>query len=112
MADFIFCNQEREEFFLANIKKCKNNDNYHKAFFYVMGLTKETRTHIQSMFDYRNGCIKPAGMYSRWQTSTTAKVYRLAFNLWNGYTEEGYDQDFTPEKLFCCELAPYFMKGR
>ena len=29
----------------------------------------------------------------------------------NGYAEEGQERYFTPEELFCCEFAPYFMEG-
>ena len=39
------------------------------------------------------------------------QVCHLAFNLWNGYAEEGREKLFTPEELFCCEFAPYFMEG-
>ena len=35
------------------------------------------------------GCIIPEGMHGGWQTSGTVKVCHLAFNLWNGFTEEG-----------------------
>ena len=31
--------------------------------------------------------------------------------LWNGYAEEGREKYSTPEELFCCEFAPYFMEG-
>ena len=45
------------------------------------------------------------------QTSGTVKVCHLAFNLWNGFTEEGRENLYTPEELFCCGYAPYFMEG-
>lgn len=32
-------------------------------------------------------------------------------NLWNGFTEEGRENLYTPEELFCCGYAPYFMEG-
>ena len=66
---------------------------------------------MNSMFDFKTDCIKPEGMHAGWQTSGTVKVCHLAFNLWNGYTEEGRERYFTPEELFCCEFAPYFMEG-
>lgn len=34
-----------------------------------------------------------------------------AANLWNGFTEEGRENLYTPEELFCCGYAPYFMEG-
>jgi hypothetical protein len=91
--------------------KCRVNDCYHRAFFYVMGIAAETRANISQMFDFKTDCIVPEGMHGGWQTSGTVKVCRLAFNLWNNYVEEGGEKSFTPEDLFCCEFAPYFMEG-
>lgn len=39
------------------------------------------------------------------------KVCYLAFNLWNNYVEERREKSFTPEDLFGCKFAPYFMEG-
>ena len=29
----------------------------------------------------------------------------------DGFTEEGRENLYTPEELFCCGYAPYFMEG-
>ena len=50
-------------------------------------------------------------MHGGWQTSGTVRVCRLAFNLWNGYTDPEHSNAYSPEDLFCCEFAPYFMEG-
>lgn len=84
---------------------------YHQSFFYVMGIAPETRANIRQMFDFKQDCIKPEGMHGGWQTSGTVRVCRLAFNLWNGYTEPEHSNAYSPEDLFCCEFAPYFMEG-
>jgi len=110
MSEIRFRNTVHRDFFLENMK-CKVNDCYHRAFFYVMGIAGETRRNINSMFDFKTDCIKPEGMHAGWQTSGTVKVCHLAFNLWNGYAEEGREKYSTPEELFCCEFAPYFMEG-
>lgn len=68
--------------------KCKVNDCYHRAFFYVMGIASETRANISQMFDFKNDWITPEGMHGGWQTSGTVKGCHFAFNLWNGYAEE------------------------
>lgn len=91
--------------------KCRVNDCYHRAFFYVMGIASETRANIKQMFDFKNDCIVPEGMRGGWQTSGTVKVCHLAFNLWNGYSEDRRGDEYTPNDLFCCEYAPYFMEG-
>ncbi|MEY8483694.1 DUF6075 family protein [Lachnospiraceae bacterium 48-21] len=111
MPDIRFRNAAHREFFVEMMGKSKVNDCYHRAFFYVMGIASETRQNINAMFDFKHDWIEPDGMHGGWQTSGTVKVCHLAFNLWNGYTEEGRERDFTPEELFCCEFAPYFMEG-
>ena len=111
MSEIRFRNTAHRDFFLENMMKCRVNDCYHRAFFYVMGIAAETRANISQMFDFKTDCIVPEGMHGGWQTSGTVKVCRLAFNLWNNYVEEGREKSFTPEDLFCCEFAPYFMEG-
>ena len=74
-------------------------------------ISEETRMNIGKMFDFKRDCIIPEGMHGGWQTSGTVKVCHLAFNLWNGFTEEGRETLCTPEELFCCGYAPYFMEG-
>lgn len=111
MSNIQFRSAEHRDFFLENMSKCRVNDSYHRAFFYVMGIASETRANISQMFDFKNDCIEPDRMHGGWQTSGTVRVCRLAFNLWNGYTDMDSPQSFTPEDLFCCEFAPYFMEG-
>ena len=63
--------------------------------------------------------IRPAALEEGWQTGGTARIVRMAFNLWNGwcYESEEEAQDgrmseaFTPDNLFCCEFAPYFYEA-
>lgn len=53
------------DFFMSKIvnkemmSKCKVNDCYHRAFFYVMGIAGETRANINQMFDFKQDCIEP-----------------------------------------------------
>ena len=100
MSQIIFKSKEHRDFFLEMMSKCKVNDCYHRAFFYVMGIAGETRANINQMFDFKQDCIEPEGMYGGWQTSGTVKVCHLAFNLRNNYVEEGRETSFTPEDLF------------
>ena len=111
MSEIRFRSAAHRDFFLENMMKCRVNDCYHRAFFYVMGIASETRANIKQMFDFKNDCIVPEGMRGGWQTSGTVKVCHLAFNLWNGYSEDRRGDEYTPNDLFCCEYAPYFMEG-
>lgn len=107
----IFKDDDHREFFESCMEKSKVADCYHEAFFYIMGTTSETRAHISSLFDFGKDGIKPDGLHEAWQTSTTRKACRLAFNLWNGYIEDEDGSRYTPEDIFATDLAPYLMQG-
>jgi len=111
MSDVKFRSAAHRDFFLEMMSKCRTNDSYHRAFFYVIGISAETRANINQMFDFKTDCIKPEGMHGGWQTSGTVRVCHLAFNLWNGYTEKDSKDSYTPYDLFCCGYAPYFIEG-
>ena len=68
-------------------------------------------THLDVYKRQKQDCIDPEGMHGGWQTSGTVRVCRLAFNLWNGYTDPEHSNAYSPEDFFCCEFAPYFMEG-
>ena len=106
-----FKSEEHRSFYFAMLNKGGVDDCYHRAFFYVMGLSAETRAHIDNLFDFKEDCIRPAGLRGGWQTSGTMRICRLAFNLWNGHTETKERAAYTPYELFCCEYALYFMEG-
>lgn len=106
MADIKFRDTAHRDFFLENMMKCRVNDCYHRAFFYVMGIASETRANINQMFNFKEDCIEPEGMHGGWQTSGTVKVCHLAFNLWNGYAEEGQERYFTPGSCSAVSLLP------
>lgn len=65
MAKIQFRNKAHRDFVFENLEKCRHNDCYHQAFFYVMGISEETRMNIGKMFDFKNDCIVPEGMYGR-----------------------------------------------
>ena len=63
MSKIQFRNAAHRDFVLENLDKCKVNDCYHRAFFYVMGISEETRMNIGKMFDFKRDCIIPEGMH-------------------------------------------------
>lgn len=69
MADIKFRDTAHRDFFLENMMKCRVNDCYHRAFFYVMGIASETRANINQMFNFKEDCIEPEGMHGGWQTT-------------------------------------------
>ena len=122
MSEIRFRNAAHRDFFLESMMKCRVNDCYHRAFFYVMGIAEETRKNINSMFDFKTDCIEPEGMHAGWQTSGSVRVVRMAFNLYCNGTPSVLDYDdaeeqvdecrrYTVEELFCCAYAPYFWQA-
>ncbi len=55
--------------------------------------------------------IKPEALHEGWQTGGSARLTRLAFNLWNGYVEKGEESLSTPYEMFDCGYAPYFYEA-
>ena len=111
METILFAGREHEAFFSEMLIKTRNNDTYHRAFFYAMGICPETRRNIHALFDFKEGGIKSEGLAAAWQTGGTRRLCRLAFNLWNGWTEEGKENRSTPYELFDCGFAPYFFEA-
>ena len=83
-------------------------DAYHRALFYALGISSDVRRHIDSLYDFDARCIKLEGFNQPWQTSSTLRCCRLAFNLFNGFCSTGEDWDnlendavsYTPYELF------------
>jgi len=75
MSEVKFRSTAHRDFFLEMMQRCKTNDTYHRAFFYVMGIAGETRTNIERMFNFKEDCINPEGMHGGWQTSGTVRVW-------------------------------------
>ena len=67
--------------------------------------------NIGKMFDFKRDCIITGRYARRLADKWHSQGCHLAFNLWNGFTEEGKENLYTPEELFCCGYAPYFMEG-
>lgn len=106
-----FASKEHENFYYAMLEKCRNTDSYHRAFFYCMGISDDIRKHIHALFDFKMDCIELDGLNNGFQTGGTKRLTRLAFNLWNGFTEEGNECLSSPSELFDCGYAPYFFEA-
>lgn len=106
-----FKSKQHQQFYYEMLEKANCDDCYHKAFFYTMGVCSDTRNHIGTLFNFKENRIIPTGLEAGWQTSGSRKVCHLSFNLWNGFTSEGNEKDFTPYELFDCEFAPQFYEA-
>lgn len=111
MTKINFKSPAHKEFYETMLASAKRQDSYHRAFFYVAGISDMTRENIKRIFDFENDCIIPEGLHDGWQTSGTERISLMAFNLWNGYTEEGREDLSTPYELFDTGDMQYFFEG-
>ena len=106
---------EHKEFFEKWIKTDNKCNPYRKSLFYILGLTKETRHKIDALYNTEENYIKFDGLNKEWQTETTLKICRLAFNLYNGsHGEQDEDEKalyYTPYYIFDCELVVYMLEA-
>ena len=117
-----FKNKEHEAFYKENIQKCRYQDVYHKTLIYCLGIDRDTRDHIDRIYDFRSGNVIPECLHEGWLTSGSARVIRMAFNLYCNDTPSVYgikkkdDQLrecklYNVEELFCCGYARYFWEA-
>ncbi len=59
-------------------------DRQRQALFYLLGVSEETRKHINSIYDFEECCIIPEILTSGWQTSSSRALTALAFDLYHG----------------------------
>lgn len=122
MNTIIFQTKEHEDFFFSKIQKCRYQDVYHAALVYCLGLSEDTRKHVEQIYDFKTGCVRTECLSKGWQTSGSKKIVRMAYSLYNNGTPSIYDYDnsedqlrecslYSAEDLFCCSYAPFFWQA-
>ena len=121
-AEIMFVNREHKDFYYLALDKAGNCDAYHKALLYCLGIDKDTRRHICAIYDFDDHVVKPNCLQEGWITSGSARVIRMAFNLFcNGAPSVDSNakkteiireyEGYTPEDLFCCGYAKFFWQA-
>lgn len=121
--EIIFKSKEHEKFYIEYLQKCRYQDVYHKALIYCIGIDRDTRTNVNEIYNFESGCVKTECLHQGWITSGSAKIIRMAFNLYCNNTPSAYDYEgnaeeqvkecklYTVENLFCCGYAKYFWEA-
>jgi hypothetical protein len=82
------------------------------AFAYLVTLDTVCRDHIRELYDFEDGCIHSDALAAAWQTGTSMKTTRLAFNLFTDSTAWTDDPErLSPVELFSCDYAPYYWQA-
>lgn len=112
----IFRDKQHEEIFNEIYNRMRTHDCYYKPVAYLIALDTVCREHIEDIFDFEEHAINPDCLVKGWQTSTSLRTCRLAFNLYNGYCyddeeEQEPSSNYTPDSLFCTGYAPYYWQA-
>lgn len=124
MDEKMFYDKAHWQAFTNCLRQLKNSDVYHISLAYLLTLDTTCRKHINDCFDFNDGVIKIDALKKSWQTSTSLKTTRLAFNLWNGCTDDGEeytDKDgytvplpsakYAVDEIFSSALAEYYWQA-
>ena len=123
----IFQDKEHEKMFNQLCKEMPYLDNFHMSLAYLLTLDTVLRDHIGALYDVKKDVIIFEGLNKPFQTSTSSKTTRLAFNLWNGsvydsdppetYIDKNGEKAYIPSKyyapnnIFNCNYTPYYFEA-
>ncbi len=122
MRKIIFSSEQHRDFYNTYVPQCRYQDVYHKALIYTIGIDEDTRKNFRRIYDIKTGCICTECLEDGWITSGSARIVRMAFNLYcNGVPsvddqkrkEDKIDEcrRYTVEDIFCCSYARYFWEA-
>lgn len=117
-----FKNNSHQKFYEKWMPQCRYQDVYHKALVYCLGINDDTRECVTQIYNFETGCVNTECLTNGWITSGSAKVVRMAFNLYCNGTpsvEEYKDETerlsecklYTVEDIFCTGYARYFWEA-
>lgn len=122
-----FYDDEHEEMFNKLCGKMPYLDGYHLSLAYLLTMDAVLRYHIGALYDVKKDVIIFEGLSKPFQTHTSLKTTRLAFNLWNGtvydsdppetYIDKNGEKEYVPSKyyapdrIFHCTYTPYYMEA-
>lgn len=94
-----YMNEIHHQFVQECVEKAKNNDCYHLSLFYILGLTQDCRNHIDSLYNWQDGCVRQIiGENYGWITGTDVCIIRLAYNMYNNGAPTAFDIDNLEDK--------------
>lgn len=120
--NIIFISDAHKKFYYEKLEKVREQDVYHKALCYCLGINENTRQNVDRIYDFETGLVKTECLTEGWQTSGSMRVVRMTFNLYCNGTPSVDDYNrheeqlrecrcYTVEDLFCCSYAPYFWQA-
>jgi hypothetical protein len=114
-----FADDRHKAFYISQSQKL-SPDVYLKSLIYTLGMCHDTRRNFDSIYDHSLKKINPDAVNEPWQTGSSLKVTRLAFQLFTDNTPSAYVNSnfnfaeckrYSVSDIFCCSLAPYFVEA-
>lgn len=95
-----FVSDEHEEFYNQHSDIVSRGNDY-EALIYTLGISSSCREHFSGLYNVKERCIIPEGLFQGWQTGGSKRITRLAFNLFTHNTVVGDDpESYAPKELF------------
>lgn len=124
MQKIVFSSKAHHDFYMEKVQQL-NADDYLKALIYTVGICEDSRRNWNRFYDEKQRLINPDVIHDGWQTGTTVRLTRLAFNLFTdseptavhydekGNSKEDFDECrlYSSSDIFCCEVAQYFVEA-
>ena len=119
-----FRDEEHERNYNFILDMMPYSDIERKALAYLFALDTVCFEHIRDLYDFSDNRIMLSGLEKDWQTGTSGRTTRLAFNLYNSHCSDGEtyigsdgieeslpSAYYSPAYLFCCEYAKYYAEA-
>lgn len=120
----LFSDKKHFDFYVETMKNV-TNDVYHQALVYTLGISDETRRNFKVIYNIKNRTIDTEQLHQGWQTSSSLRVTRLAFNLFTDGEPTAYSYDeneneiedikecarYSVSDIFCCSYAPFYVQA-
>lgn len=123
-SSIMFESKEHYSFYTEKVAQL-NADVYLKALIYTIGICPDTRRRWPEFYDEKERGVLTKVINEGWQTGTSYKVTRLAFQLYTDGTPTAniYDENdnctedfrecsrYSVSDIFCCGYAPFFVEA-
>ena len=119
-----FRNEQHEDFFYWALRKAKNTGREYQALFYCLGLSKRTRDHYDSVYDFEKDKVKDDWLSEYWiNEDDIGSIVRMGYDLYLENTPVRYGDGgdmmekvrefahYVPDRLFSTSYAFYFIQA-
>lgn len=88
-----FKNETHRKNYEKHLARCRCNDCWNRTLIYTLTMDRNLVVHIDDIYDFTWGCIKPECIHASWQTGGSSRLTRLAFQLFTNDAPTAYLYD-------------------